>query len=164
MLRQNSIASLVSFIESGQIDVSGEVIASTTEALLVVVKEYTRGFKDSNVNIMKSILSLFIAVCEYHESKEVPPSLVVVKDATDTAVQKISDKKLTLLSKQLLTALCVIAPASEVLTTGFASVKTVKSPIAHEEYLVWCQSFCNDFGAHTIGSSISDMVPFLLEV
>jgi hypothetical protein len=164
LLRQNSLKSITAFIESGQIDELSSDVAQASSAILVVVKEYFRGFKETNVNIMKAIICLLIAVCEYHEAKEIPLSDWVVKSAADAAVQKVSDRKLTASSKNLLTALCLVSFPATVLLAGAESLRNVKSPIAHEEFLNWCQIFCNDFGANTICSGLSDLIPWILEV
>lgn len=133
-------------------------------SILLVIKEHTRGFKESNVNIMKSLMSSFIAVCEYHETKQrsfVGPMAV---DAVDVAVQKISDRKLSSTSKALLSALCIVSSPASIVLIGIDCLKGIKSPVAHEEYLSWCHSLCLDFGTAAIGTKISDIVPWLLEV
>jgi hypothetical protein len=164
ILRQDAIKSLTAFIESGQVDESCEDVVRNSSSILLVVKEHTRAFIETNVNIMKAIIHLLLAVCEYHESKELCLSDWAVRDATGAAVQKISDRKLSASCKNLLSTLCIVSSPATVLLTGKSTLKEVRSPIAHEEYLKWCQSFCNDFGAAAIGSSIGELIPWLIEV
>ena len=164
MLRQNAVKSFTSFIESGQMDGTYEDMQISSSSMLRVVKEYTRGFQETNVNIMKSIMCLFIAICEFHGAKERLLSSTIVKDGSDAAVQKISDRKLTGTSKELLTALCVVSAPADVVLSCIHSLKGVKSPVAHEEFIVWFQCFCKEFGAAALGSSISDAILWIIEV
>lgn len=164
MLRQDAIKSLTSFIESGALDRSQKDVRAGISSILLLVKENTRGYQETNVNIMKAIMFLFVAVCEFHEGNEFQLSEWIIKDATEAAVQKISDRKLSVGSRELLTALCVVSSPATVILVGIEALKGVKSPIAHEEFMNWCQIFCNDFGATAIGSRMSEMIPWLLDV
>lgn len=136
----------------------------SSSSILLVVREQTRGFKETNVNIMKAILQLFCAICEYAESKDLPLGSWAVRDAASVSVQKISDRKLTVSCQSLLTAACAVSSASYLLVAAFDELKSVKSPVAHEEFLKWLQTFCADYGAASIGSGMSDIVSPLLEV
>lgn len=136
----------------------------SSSSILIIAREQTRGFKETNVNIMKAVLHLFIAVCEFCESKEISLDSWAIKDGAAIGVQKISDRKLTALCKSLLTAVCVVALPYSVLSAAFEELKSVKSPVAHEEFLKWFQTFCSDFGAASIGPGISDAIPNLIEV
>jgi hypothetical protein len=133
-------------------------------SILLVVKDHTRGFKETNVNIMKSLLSLFMAVCEYHETKQNVLADALVMDMVDAAVQKISDRKLSSTSKTLLSTLCIVSSPASVVIAGIDSLKEIKSPVAHEEYLSWCHSMCLEFGTSAINSKIVEIVPWILEV
>ena len=163
-LRQNSIKAIVAFLESGQIDGASIDVKKNTSCLLVVVKEHTRGFKETNVNIMKAILKLFTSMCEYHEAKGVEFEKWATLDGVAVATQKISDRKLSSSCKELLTRLCVVVAPSAVLEALAAQLKSVKSPVVHEESLRWFKAFCTDFGAHTLGSRLSSLVPWILDV
>jgi hypothetical protein len=151
-------------VESGQLDGASSDVDLNSSSILLVVREQTRGFKESNVNIMKAILQLIIAVCEYCEAKEQPLSNWAIRDSAVVCAQKISDKKLTRACQSLLTSACVVSSPSSVLLASFEELETVKSPVAHEEFLKWFQSFCTDFGAGAIGSSLSDIVPYMIKV
>lgn len=135
-----------------------------TSAILLVVREQTRGFNETNVNIMKAIIQLFIAVCEFVESKERALAQWAARDGAALCVQKISDRKLSDLCKSLLTSLCVVALPSSITLGAFVNIKGVKSPVAHEEFLKWFQTFCFDFGAAAMGPEIGEVLPHLIEV
>jgi hypothetical protein len=151
-------------VESGQLDEASSDVDLNSSSILLVVREQTRGFKESNVNIMKAILQLIIAVCEYCEAKEQPLSSWAIRDSAVVCAQKISDKKLTRACQSLLTSACVVTSPSSVLLASFEELESVKSPVAHEEFLKWFQSFCTDFGAGSVGSSLSDVVPYMMKV
>jgi cytoskeleton-associated protein 5 len=164
LLRQDAIKGLTAFVDSGGLDSSNLSTETKTSALLVIVKEHTRGFKETNVNIMKAILLLFAAVCDYHESVECRIEEQACHDSVAVAVTKISDKKLSTSCKDLLTKLCVVSHPCIVVSEGFKVIKSVKSPVAHEEYMSWFSTFCNDFGAASLGLGISEIVPSMIDV
>lgn len=113
---------------------------------------------------MKAILNLCIAICEFNESKENLLPIWAMKEMASICVQKISDRKLVSACQQLLSTAAVVSLPFSLLQSVFVELKNVKSPVAHEELLKWFQSFCNDFGAPSIGRGISDLIPYLLEV
>jgi hypothetical protein len=163
-LRYDAIELIRSYVESGGVDKASNDVGLSIACILVIVREQTRGFRETNVNIMKSILQLCVALCEYSESKELLMPIWAVKDMASACVQKISDRKLIGLCQGLLGALSVVSFPASVLQSAFIELKSVKSPVAHEEFLKWFQSFCHDFGAFSIGRGISDLIPFLLDV
>jgi hypothetical protein len=131
---------------------------------MLLVKEHTRGFKETNVNILKAIMDLFIAVCEYHEAKERLLGKWIVLDGVDLAIQKISDKKLVGCCKALLTHLCVVASPGSVIDAVVSAVKVAKAPVVHEESLRWVITFYSDFGAPSLGSEVSVLASWATEV
>lgn len=163
-LRHDAIEALRSFVESGQLDASSSDCKRNSSSILLVVREQTRGFKESNVNIMKAIIHLFRAICEYCEANNVTLGDWAVNDAVIVCSHKISDKKLTHPCQSLLTATCVVSLPSSVILATLEELQPVKAPIAHEEFLKWFQTFCLEFGAGAMCSSISDIIPFLLKV
>jgi hypothetical protein len=151
-------------VESGGIDKSSRDIEQSTTCILLVVREQTRGFKETNVNIMKAIVQLCTSICEYDESKDLPLSNWALNDMASVGVQNISNRKLLTSCQRLLSAAAVVSLPVTLLLAAFDELKLVKSPVAHEECLRWFQSFCNDFGAGSIGRGISDLIPYLIEV
>ena len=135
-----------------------------TACILVFVKEHTRGFKETNVNVTKGILELFLALCDYHEQARLMFPKWAGSDGARAAVEKIADKKLAPLSKNLLLSLCVVQAPDGILESSFTAAGNLKSPVAHEEFLKWFKSFCNEFGAASIGPGIYTAVGFLIEV
>lgn len=154
---------MTAFIESGHL-IDSKNVDKDTSSILLVVREQTRGFNETNVNIMKAIIQLFVAVCGFVECKEDTLVQWAVRDGAAVCVQRISDRKLSDLCKSLLTALCVVALPSSILLVSFETIKSVKSPVAHEEFLKWFRTFCIDFGAATMGPEISEILPHLIEV
>jgi len=163
MYRQDSIKSMTAFVESGHLK-SSSTIETDASSLLVIVREHTRGFKETNVNIMKAILQLFLSMCDLFESMEKRFLPWAMKAGVEVAIQKISDRKLSSASKGLLTSLCVVSIPKEVLIAGFSTLKGVKSPVAHEEYMRWLLTFCDEFGMASAGNGLPDILPPLLEV
>jgi hypothetical protein len=163
-LRQDAIKSLTAFVESGELDSSESPTGTKSSSILTVVREHTRGFKETNVNIMKAIMHLFIALCDYHEASECQIDERVMKDGADIAVQKISDRKLSISSKSLLTRLCVVSPPHAAVSEAFKAIKSIKSPVAHLEYLQWVGDFCDDFGAASLGPGISEIALSMIDV
>lgn len=113
---------------------------------------------------MKAILVLFATICDYHEASECQLGRQAMHDGVAVAVTKVSDKKLSSSCKSLLTKLCVVCTPGDVVTEAFKVVKPVKSPVVHQEFLDWFNSFCNDFGAAALGPGISDIVPHMIDV
>lgn len=165
LLRQDAIKSITAFIESGQLDEKQCTPAVASSCILVVVKEHTRGFKETNVNIMKAIFQLFLAVCGYHESKEQVLPTYLAEEGARLTVAKLSDKKLSSLGPNLLSALCVVCQPFHVLEAACAALENAKAPLAHEEFLRWFQAFCVDFGVSAgLGAQLGKLIPWLLSV
>lgn len=133
-------------------------------SLLVVVKENTRSFKETNVNVTKAIMELFLALGDVYEALLQPFPDWAAEEAVILALDKIGDKKLSALAKALLTLMCVIHPPSSVLQMAAKHIEKVKSPLPHEELLLWCKYFLTQFGAASIRSAVKNLVPWLLQV
>ena len=159
--RHSSIKSLAAFVGTRPVLDSCSDIEKDTVCMLVLVKEHTRGFKESNMNVSRSILELFLALSDYHEKAECPLPSWACTDGTSIAVEKISDRKLSSISKSLLMSLCVVHPPHKILLSAFSYAEKLRAPSAHEEFLVWMKSFCNEFGASAIGPSLNDVISFL---
>jgi len=164
LLRQNAIKSLAIFIGKREVPPSTSEVAVDTSALLVLVKEHTRGFKESNLNVNRSILELFLSLTDFHNRAAVPFPSWTANEAATFSMLKIGDKKLSSLSKEVLTALCIVQYPQSIHASAMTSLQTIKSPLNHEEYLIWFKSFLNDFGAQSIGSLMKDVSILLSEV
>jgi hypothetical protein len=135
-----------------------------SNCLLMLVKEHTRGFRETNFNVTRAILEFFLALCNFHEKARQPFLEWAAFDGATLAAEKIGDKKLSALAKALLTELCVVHKPSSVQSTCYATMGKIKAPLAHEEFIKWINQFCNEFGAAAMGSGINESVSFLLEV
>jgi hypothetical protein len=162
ILRQDAIRSLTAFVESGKLITSQDIKKDTT-AILVIVSEHTRGFRETNVNIMKAIIQLILAICDIHNKVEVMIDTWTVNVGTSVAAQKISDRKASDACKNLLSSLCIVAAPYLVILEGFKCLNNNKSPLAHEEYLNWIVTFCGEFGAMSIGPHVIDLIPYLFD-
>lgn len=131
---------------------------------MVAVKENTRGFKETNVNVTRAIMEFFIAVCDFHYSTGQPLTPWAIDDTVAFAVDKIGDKKLSALCKGILLNVCLVSRPSEVVAAVATRVEHVKSPLPHEECQNWFKSFLNEFGAASLGNGIKGVVPWLLKV
>ena len=163
LFRQNAIKSLAGILESCDPSDSASEIEKTSGSFVVAVKEHTRGFKETNINVTKAILEFFIAVCDYHHNCMYALMPWAMADAVTLAVDKLADKKLSALGKGLLTSICTVCYSHVVFSAVSAKIEKARSPVAHEECQHWFKSFCNDFGAASLGNGIKDIVPWLLK-
>jgi cytoskeleton-associated protein 5 len=154
--KQSAIRSIVAFIQSEMKHLPMDGISDKTSALLQTVKAHTKGFKESNVNVMKAILQLFSATCEFHFSIEIVLPEWIAEDGLSTAIQKISDKKLVDLCKDVMTNTCTVLDPSRALRICSTTIQTVRSPVAHEEFLKWSRGFCESFGSAAVLPALPD--------
>ena len=134
------------------------------ENVLVFVKHYTKEFQESNFNILKAIIELFLALLELYELHQSPVDIWITRKATAIAVEKIADKKFSTTAPVLLTRLCELQLPEIVITLAIDTVKSIKSPLQHEELLSWMTDFCKDFGATALERSVPVCVDWILQV
>ncbi|KAL3924077.1 MAG: hypothetical protein SGILL_001267, partial [Bacillariaceae sp.] len=159
--RHAAIKELSSFVSSRPMLDSCSEIERDTMCLTVLVKEHTRGFKESNMNVVRSMLELFTALCDFHAKADCPFPRWVSFDASAVAVEKIADRKLSSLSKSLLLSICVVHPSDVFLPKILGDAEKLRAPAAHEEFLFWLKSFFNEFGAASVSPVISNIVAFI---
>jgi hypothetical protein len=159
--RQHAIKSLANYCESDSFE---DCFSPTlSSAIVFVVKEYTKGFRESNFNIVKAVMELMIALCGIHARKEEPFPDWASVDCTFLSLDKISDKKLSDCSLTLLNDLCTVRDPKQIITSALSRVSTIKAPMAHEAFLKWMNSFCVDFGTSILTAELKNMVPQLLK-
>jgi hypothetical protein len=139
-------------------------VMTDSSCILSFVKEHTRGFKETNINVAKSLLELFLALCDYHEKARTPFPQWAAIDGVALSVGKIADKKLSALSKALLSALCTVQAPRSILASVAIEIHKIKAPVAHEEVLRWFNTFCMEFGVASIGPGVHDTIIWLVEV
>lgn len=139
-------------------------LGEATSSILIVVGEHTRSFNETNVNIMKEILKLFISICQLHESSSAVLPDCCVSSVCDVATSKIADKKLSSLCHESLTQLCTVSPPQTVMERLAVNVQKARSPLSHEESLRWLAGFIDDFGLMVIGGSVANLLPWLMKV
>ncbi|CAJ1952945.1 unnamed protein product [Cylindrotheca closterium] len=161
--RQAAIKGLANFVSNREVLSSPSESVLEANCIVVLVKEHTRGFKESNFNVTKAIMELFLALCDYHEKAGIPFLEWASADAATLATEKIADRKLSSFAKELLSSLCVVRMPSEIHMICYEAIKKIRAPAAHEELAKWIQHFCNEFGAASLGSSVSEAVPYLVE-
>ncbi len=159
--RKEAINTLTDFAQSDQVK---SVAEKYPENVIVVVREHTKHFKDSNFNILKAAMELFLAILDMYESRAVPLDIWMTRQATGMSVEKIADKKFASVAPLLLTRLCELQLPEVVITISIEVVKSIKSPLQHEGLLIWTTRFCKDFGAKALGQSFPTCVDWLLKV
>lgn len=160
--RQEGITGLAAFAES--FDFAANDILRSSSSVLSLVKEHTRGFKETNINVVRSIIELFLAWCDCHQKAVSPFPRWAMGDGVELAINKIADKKLSAISKSLLSSFCIVQAPPSVLEAVQTGVEKVRSPLAHEETLKWFNTFCLEFGAACIGTGLHGTISWLLEV
>ena len=151
LLRQNAIKNITAYVAAREVEAKSTDAVKNSSFLLLLVKEHTRGFKESIVNIMKAVLQFFMAMIEYHESREKEFADWAMQDGIALAVQKISDRKLSAQCKDLLTEMCVGCVPSTVLAEVSSSLGSVRSSFAHEETLRCFRAFAWTSGQPPFG-------------
>jgi cytoskeleton-associated protein 5 len=162
LLRQNAILNLAAFSKEEESPVDGT--EGPSAAVISVVKGHTKNFKETNVNVTKAIMELFIALSQIHVEQALPFPGWASRDAVSLAVEKIADKKLSALSSKLMSELCCVRPPQSILEHGIVCIDKVKSPLGHEAFLKWFQVFLSEFGALPISGALKGASPWLIKV
>jgi len=158
LLRQSAIKAICTFCKDFE-TLPDEKLSSAT---LVIVKGHSKGFKDSNVNIMKSILELFAVLCKLHEKSATKFPDWACREGVKIGTEKIADRKLGSGACLLLTEICVVQFPALVFETSFVTLNNIKAPLVHEAYLTWFKNFLVEFGAQPLVPVLSPSVQFLL--
>lgn len=164
LFRHNAIKAVATFINDRELPGSQEALQKDSAYILVLVKEHTRGFQETNVNVSKSIMELCIALCDCHEKEGCPMLTWAARDMATFSCSKISDKKLCPMSRALLISACVVQMPHLIIGQACATMAHIKSPVSHEEFLKWMKMFAVEFGAASIGPGLKDTIVFLSEV
>ena len=142
----------------------GQAAFDTIPSLFVLVRDCTKSFKESNFNVAKALLELFIIIFGVHAELVKSPESYLFIPATKLSVEKIGDRKLTEKSCSCLHSTCVVKDPRIVLTVAVKAVDGIKSPLVHEALLGWFSTFCIDFGAVSLSSGVSDSLTWVLKV
>jgi hypothetical protein len=143
----------------------GESTLLHTPSLFVVVRDCTKSFKDlSNFNVAKAMLELFTVIFGIYLTLPRAPDGALYIAASKLAVEKIGDKKLYGVSSACLHSICVVKDPQRVLAVTIKTIGDVKSPLVHEAFLGWFNSFCLDFGAASLSHGIKDSLLWVLKV
>jgi len=157
--RMTACSNIVLYLQNG---ISSEnVDAFPFSSLFVTVKEHTKSFKESNFNIVKTILSFFDSVAVIHKHQGIQLDLFFCKAAATLAVEKIADKKFIDKAPLLLSSLCIVRHPKQILSICIKCVQSIKSPLPHEAFLKWCYNFCVDFGAHYLTEIMDSIVSWV---
>lgn len=159
--RQGAIQVLSNFCESESFTAAD---TATETAVIVFVKTHTKGFKESNFNVARAIMELLIALCSNHLAEAVQFPSWATKDGVRLAIEKVADKKLASSSKELLTCLLSVQHPSQLLPSAFAQLDGIRSPVAHESFLIWFKGAIDDFGARILASELNEIIQFLSKV
>jgi len=159
--RKAAIETLIEFTTSDRAKADGQTFAANA---LVIVKNNTKQFKDSNFNILKAICQLFMAVCDLYQSLDLPLDIWMCKDATTVCVAKVADKKFSQIAPPLLSRLCEVQLPEIILYFSIADIGRIKSPVPHEGLLGWTEQFCLEFGGHAIGGVLKNVIAWVSKV
>eukprot|EP00804_Cyclotella_cryptica_P000003 CCRYP_013696-RA/>CCRYP_013696-RA protein AED:0.01 eAED:0.01 QI:1339/1/1/1/1/1/5/219/1350 len=131
--------------------------------LFVLIRESTSSFKESNFNVAKAVLLLFNALfANVFKPHEKVPEAYLYTPATVIASEKLADRKLSEISALCLTSICVVKDPEKIVMLAMKHISSIKSPLAHEAFLGWFETFCVDFGAATLSGSLQDVVVWIL--
>ena len=126
-------------------ETNGERSFTAIPSLFVFVRGCTKGFKESNFNVAKSLLDLFTVVFGVHKTMSVAPDAFLYIPATKLAVEKIADRKLSESAASCLFSICVVKDPQKVISVALKTIEGFKSPSVHEALLVWLKKFFIDF-------------------
>ena len=132
--------------------------------ILTVVKENTKGFRESNINLNKSLFDLFASIFSVLRSNEEVVDGWVCELIVPIIVEKIADRKLSSVSKEILFSICELKKPEGIILLTVNSVNSVKSPLVHEELLKWSESMCQEFGSSSLESGIQTLITWALKV
>ena len=117
--------------------------ASNVSALILVIKKYTKEFKEGNVNVLMSAFTAISTIADTC-SCVFPPSIASI--VIPSALDKIGDRKLKKsIADMLLTLSEVLGPAA-VIACIAGYMGKVKSPLAQMEVLEFLKACISDFG------------------
>lgn len=128
----------------------GEVIKERTAggeysgAVVIYLKAKTTGFKISNINILKAVISCANDVASATGATKFskPAAWELIKALGD----KFSDKKMAELVSSLLTGLAEAVGPGFVVKRMKSVLDKTKAPVAHENYLQWLKGAVAEFG------------------
>lgn len=158
--RKAAIESLISFCKTSKAKSDGVQYVSKA---LVLVKNFTKQFKDSNFNIAKASCELFLSMCNVIQENAVPMDVWMCRDAVLLSVTKIADKKFVQVAPPLLSRLCEVQLPEIITFLAIMDVESIKSPLPHEGLLNWSQTFCVEFGAHSLGKNMKKFIEWVLK-
>lgn len=95
----------------------------------MVIKEFTKGFKESNFNLTKSMMEMFLELCNLHSSLMTFLDTWICKAAVTLEVEKI----LIIFS----TKICSVKSPRTILHLSIKVVDAGKSPLPHQDLLIW---------------------------
>ena len=142
----------------------GEQVFAATPSLFVFVRDCTKGFKESNFNVARSLLDFFTTVFSVHATLEKSPNAFLYSAAIRLAVEKIGDKKLAVSSASCLFSISKVKDPQRIMTLAVKYIEGIKSPLVHEALLDWFKAFCVNFGAAVLSKCIQDILTWVLKV
>lgn len=114
-------------------------------AIVRYIENKTGGFKINNVNIVKAVVSAFHST--FKCSGGTSFSKGAVAEAIRGLFDKLSDKKVADALIELLTVFSEASSAGFVFKQCKAALLNSKSPVVHENFLIWLKGAVKDFGA-----------------
>ena len=158
--KSNAINSLTEYLQQNDLDDN----CFLYKEILIFVKENTKDFRQSNINLTKSIFCLFESIISVHKNKSISPESWVCALIAPVAVEKISDRKLSSQASSILLNMCEVKRPEHIVSVMIKSIDTIKSPLSHEALLKLGLELCEDFGANALSSGVQKMILWSLKV
>jgi len=132
-------------------------------AVLALVKDNTKGLKQSNINLTKSIFDLLLCIFQTLSSLKVSPDMWMCKLVVPVVVEKVSDRKLGSCSYSILDCLCEVMKPEIIISLTIAAITDIKSPLSQEAFLKWTRTLCEDFGAAALGNGLHNLTAWIVK-
>lgn len=156
--RQGALDQLATYFKAANV----ESVFDSIPSLFVLTRDSTKKFNESNFNVSKSLLQLFITIFDIHSQAMRPPESYLYASATKLAVEKVGDKKQIEVTSSCLHMICTVKDPQRVLAVAVKTIEPIKSPLVHEALLNWFKSFCTDFGVASLSQGIQDCLTWVL--
>lgn len=114
-------------------------------AVVRYVENKTSGFKVNNVNVVKAIVTSLHSI--FKASGSSSNSKGAVAESIKGLFDKLADKKVSDALIELFTVFAEATSAGFVFNQCKAALQSSKSPVVHENFLIWLRGAVKEFGA-----------------
>lgn len=139
---QDRVAAITALSEACTSDSS--VQQGVLDAAVVVLRAKTKGFKESNFNILKAV---FGCMSNIYAAATPPFTRTAAAALVPPAALKLRDRKLAVSSGELLTGVAEAVGPRLVVRVGLKALAGAKAGLGHSEFAGWVESAVSEFGA-----------------